>query len=757
MTFQPNPDAIPYAVAAIVSGLLAFFAWRRRGLPMAPAFAVMMTGEAAWALFEALELVFVELPAKQPFFELRVAGAVTAILGLLAVVLRYTGHVEWLRLPIFTAICTPALVMILFAWTNDWHHFYWSTHEQVRLHDFAFLRPVYGPAFWVHLTYCYGLVAASTILLAQAVVTAAGLYRVQAAVMLFGVILPWVVNMIDMTQVLGVMYTDTAAMTFAVTGLAFLPAVLRYRLLELTPVAWASVVSGMNDPVVVIDPFGRIVELNEAAQRLSGRPASELVGFAAAKSFSSWPELAQRLEAMPEQGESSFELAGPESASSAAFDARISRLGGKGELLGWVVVLRDISAHKRAGEERVRMLFEQSARAEAEAANRAKDRFLATVSHELRTPLTPVLAAVTGMLGDASTPESLRGVLEMIRRNISLEARLIDDLLDLARIRRGSLDLKREIVDAHDLIKHVIAICDDDFRRAGIELVLELAAAARHVNADPIRFQQALWNLIKNAIKFTPAGGRVTVLTQDRQLSAGVRGSDGSLVVQVRDTGIGIEAHVLDRIFEIAEQGGTAASRRYGGLGLGLTLSRSIIERHGGKLSASSAGPGLGATFSVLIPLVSAPAARSDGEPTAADAGAASTSTARARLKILLVDDNADTLLFLSTMLCRRGHAVDTAKDMAAGLRLATEGEHDLLISDIELPDGSGLELMDAIRSRKPIPGIALSGFGSTGDVAQSLAAGFVVHLTKPVDFRRLEKVIEQIAADAATESLASG
>ena len=140
MTFQANPDAIPFVVAAVVSGLLAVFAWRRRGLAMAPAFAVMMTGEAAWALFEALELVFVEIPAKQPFFELRVAGAVTAILGLLAVVLRYTGHVEWLKLPVFTAICTPAVVLILFAWTNDWHHFYWYDHEPVNVRGFAFAR-----------------------------------------------------------------------------------------------------------------------------------------------------------------------------------------------------------------------------------------------------------------------------------------------------------------------------------------------------------------------------------------------------------------------------------------------------------------------------------------------------------------------------------------------------------------------------------------------------------------------------------------
>jgi PAS domain S-box-containing protein len=757
MTFQPNPDAIPYAVAAVVSGLLAVFAWRRRGRAMAPAFAVMMTGETAWALFEALELVVVEMSAKQPFFELRNAGAVTAILGLLAFVLRYTGHVEWLKLPVFTAVCTPAVVLILFAWTNNWHHFYWYGHVPVSLRGFVFARPVYGPGFWVHFTYCYGLVAASTILLAQAVVTSAGLYRVQATVMLFGVLLPWFVNMVDMSQVLGVMYTDTAAMTFAVTGLAFLPAVLRYRLLELPPVAWASVVRGMNDPVLVIDASGQLVELNKAAQQLSGRPLSELLGFDVAQSFSRWPELVQQLKVMPEQGESSFELSGPEPGRAAAFDARISRLGGHEELLGWVVVLRDITEHKRAAEERVRMLFEQAARAEAEAANRAKDRFLATLSHELRTPLTPVLAAVTAMLGDAATPESLRVVLEMIRRNIALEARLIDDLLDLARIRKGALDLKHEILDAHDLITHVIAICDDDFRRAEIKLGLELSAIAHHVSADPIRFQQALWNLVKNAIKFTPAGGRVSVRTMNRQMGTGPSDRE-ALLVEVSDTGIGIEASVIDRIFDVAEQGGTAASRRFGGLGLGLLLSRSIIEGHGGKLTAASLGPGLGATFTIEIPTVPLPVAATDrGSAPAESSAAATRTTAPRRLKILLVDDNADTLAFLSTMLARRGHDVATASNMATGLRLAAEGDCDLLISDIELPDGSGLELMDAIRSRKPIPGIALSGFGSTDDIEQSLAAGFVVHLTKPVDFRRLEAVIEQIAAGAAAESLVSG
>jgi PAS domain S-box-containing protein len=755
MTFQANPAAIPFVVAAAVSALIAIFAWRRRGLTMAPAFALMMTGEAAWAGFEALELVFVEPGAKRPFYELRVAGAVTAILGLVAVVLRYTGRTNWLSLSRFTGMCTPAVVMILFALTNERHHYYWYDHEIVPIDGFAFAKPVYGPAFWVHFSYCYGLIAASTILLAQAAVTSKGLYRVQAAVMLFGVMLPWVVNMIDMLRIFGVWYTDTTAMTFAVTGLAFIPAIFRYRLLELTPVAWAAVVRGMNDPVVVIDRSGRIVELNDAAQRLAGRPLNEILGFEVAGAFSRWPKLAERLAALPEQGELSFELTGGEAGTSSAFDARISRVGSEGAILGWVLVLRDITQHKRVAEERVRMLSEQSARAEAEAASRAKDRFMATLSHELRTPLTPVLATVTAMLGDAATPEPLRATLEMIRRNISLEARLIDDLLDVARIRRGALHLKREIVDAHELIDRVIGICDEDFRRAGLEPSLELGAAHHHLDADPIRFQQVLWNLIKNAIKFTPAGGRVTVHTRDREnRSAGMHSI--AFLVEIRDTGIGIEADAKHRIFEGAEHGGTSATRRFGGLGLGLSISRSIVEQHGGTLTAASPGPDLGATFTVEMPAVASPALLSGRHILATDANVMTDEIDRRKLKILLVDDNTDTLRFLSVMLGRRGHEVATAGDMATAVRLASETELELIISDIELPDGDGRELMNTIRSTRAIPGIALSGFGSSEDIKQSLAAGFAVHLTKPVDFRRLERAIQEIAG-AAAEDLVSG
>ena len=295
--FQANPQAIPFAIAAAVSAIVTVFAWRRRSLPMAPAFITMMAGEAAWALFEAIELRLSPTRYRRP------SGTSC---GLPAPSSRSwacwrscsvtPGGFNGLNARRFALVCAPALALILVAWTNPWHHLYWMTHRPGSPEPFQIAIPVYGPAFWVHFGYCYVLVAVSAFLLAQAAVQSAGVYRAQAAVMLFAVIVPWIVNIVDMTQLFGYIHVDTAAMTFAVTGLAFLPGLFRFRLLDLTPVAWAVVVEGMNDPVIVFDPWGRIVELNQAAVRLVGRPYAEVLGADAAAAFAHWSTLAERLK-----------------------------------------------------------------------------------------------------------------------------------------------------------------------------------------------------------------------------------------------------------------------------------------------------------------------------------------------------------------------------------------------------------------------------------------------------------------------------
>jgi signal transduction histidine kinase/ActR/RegA family two-component response regulator len=763
--FQANPEAIPFFIAAAISAALAVWTWRRRGQAQYANFGVIMAGEASWAFFEALELVTTELPVKQVCFELRTGGTAVTILAVLAIVLRFSGCANWLRFSHFGLISTPVVFFVLCAWTNRWHHLFWKELRNEVMGRHLIAMPYYGPLFWAHLAYCYLLVALTAALLAHAVFRMRGLYRAQAAVMLVGVSLPWVVNMIDMSHLFGFIHVDTAAMTFAVTGLVFLPGLFRFRLLDLTPVAWAVVVKGMNDPVVVIDLEGRVVELNAAAAVLAGRRPEVLLGTSAATAYAHWTPLAVKLKDIATASESGFELDGAGPAGESAYDAKISRLGDCSAPSGWVLVLRDITEHKRASEERVRMLREQAARAHAEAANRAKDQFLATVSHELRTPLTPVLATVTALVDDPHTPESLQPVLEMIRRNVALEARLIDDLLDLARIGRGALQLKREVTDAHQLIHHVIEICRNDLARGGLELIVDLSASRHHVDADPIRFQQVLWNLLKNAIKFTPAGGMITVRSSNKVEGAHDRTGDFDIeapsppiLIEVIDTGIGIEPGVVARIFDILEDGSVSMPRRFGGLGLGLTISRSIVEQHGGQLSAASAGIGQGAAFTVGIPSVTSPSLSSAREEPPSPAGDAPVGlTDKSPIRILLVDDNVDTLKALTRLLAARGLDVVPADSKALALELATDAEFDILVSDIELHDGSGLELMSRLRDSRPLPGIAFSGFGAPEDVEQSLAAGFVLHLVKPIDFRLLEQSIRDVAASAPAESLVKG
>ena len=746
--FQPNPEAIPFGIAVAISAGLAALAWRRRGMPVARAFAVMAGGEAAWAFFEAMELLIVPLPMKEWCFALRASGVVTMILGLLATVLLYTGHDRWVRPRRYAAICAPSLALTVLAWTNPWHYFYWSGFTNEMIGGFWIAMPVYGPGFKAHFAYCYALVAVATALIARAVYRSRGVFRVQASIMLFGVLLPWVVNILDMSEVFGYIYLDITAIAFAVTGLAFVPGVFRYRLLDLTPVAWAAVVEGMNDPVIVIDPDGRVVDLNPAAGRVIGRKAHEILGAGVAEALEGWPELADRLRRIRDEGEASFEVTGPDPRIPAMFDARISRFGAGTRGSGWVVVLRDIRTIRIAEEGRTRMFREQAARAEAEAANRAKDRFLATLSHELRTPLTPILATATAMLERPETPDDVREVMEMIRRNVGLEVGLIDDLLDLTRIRRGKLRLKREAVDAHELIFRVVEICRHDPRAAGLSIVLDLAARRHDVDADPTRLQQVLWNLLKNAIKFTPDGGTITIRSRD----GGGGSSDEAgppVIITVSDTGIGIAPDVLPRIFGLFEQGNDPAVRRSDGLGLGLTISRSIVEQHGGRLDAASDGEGRGATFTLEMPTVSATTMVPTIEPIAPHG-----TVAPRTLRILLVDDNPDTRRYLAEVLNRRGHEVRSAESMADAFKVSEGVDVNLLLSDIELPDGTGLQLIRKLRETRPIVGIALSGFGSSDDIEMSRSAGFAAHLMKPVDLRALEEAIYDATVVFPDESL---
>jgi PAS domain S-box-containing protein len=389
-----------------------------------------------------------------------------------------------------------------------------------------------------------------------------------------------------------------------------------------------------------------------------------------------------------------------------------------GRVVEWFGTCTDIEGQKRA------------AAAVAEA-TRAKDEFLAVLSHELRTPLTPVLMAATALLDDRQSYPSLRPTLKMIRDNVRLEARLIDDLLDISRIARGQMEYRFETVDIHALIERASEICRGQIESKGHHLTIDLAADEHHVRGDPSRLQQVLWNLIGNAAKYTPEGGRIAIRTHSY--------GPGRLSIAVADNGIGIEPDHLPHLFDAFERGYGAAASHAAGLGLGLTISRSIVEAHGGTLRGTSDGQNRGATFRLELATATDP-----GE--SAELRAASPSPMGRHLRLLLAEDDAATVETVAKVLRGKGHLVTTATSLSGALEAASD-EYDVVVSDIDLGDGSGLELMRQVRSRGDTPGIALSGYATEDDVEQSREAGFAVHLAKPVTFKTLESAIQQVTA----------
>jgi signal transduction histidine kinase len=390
-----------------------------------------------------------------------------------------------------------------------------------------------------------------------------------------------------------------------------------------------------------------------------------------------------------------------------------------------------VSERARAHEERRHLLQrEENARAEAERANRAKDQFLAVLSHELRTPLTPVLLSAAALEHDADLPPHLADYVQIIRRNVELEARLIDDLLDLTRIARGKVKLELAIIDIHDVLRHSVEIC---FAKGDRQPSIELAAHRHHVRGDPARLRQVFWNLANNAVKFTPAGQPIAIRS---------RNSENSVEIDIADSGVGIEPEFMPRLFNAFEQGDPNQARTFGGLGLGLAITKTLVESHGGIVTAHSAGRNTGATFTVRLPIAD------DVSKTERTAISPPDRFQSLPARVLLVEDHEETLKILAKLLVGLGHQVTTASTIKSALEAAACNNFDLIISDLGLPDGLGYELMRSLRARRNLPGIALSGYGMSDDIQRSEEAGFAEHLVKPVDLNKLREAIGRVLSE---------
>jgi PAS domain S-box-containing protein len=504
--------------------------------------------------------------------------------------------------------------------------------------------------------------------------------------------------------------------------------------------AWRATLASIAEAVVATDRNGRVTFLNDVAERLLGQPSSRAIGRPLGDVVSLAGLGEEILDRALRQGKvftpgGPIELAGPGGADQATpVEVVASPILGDaaGDALGAVVVLRDVSAARRAAVE----LGE--AKEAAEAANRAKDRFLKALGHELRTPLTPVLLGVSYIIEGPDAPAPLRPTLEMIRRNVEAEARLIDDLLDVVQMQRGTLIGSPQVVDTHLLIHEALDSCRAALDAASVEPTLALEAEPYHVWADPHRFRQAIANLLRNAAKFSPGGGRVSVRTR---AEPGGPTAPTRLIVEVTDAGIGLDPAALATLFQPFDLARRDPTSGGGGLGLGLAICRAIVAGAGGAIAASSDGPGRGATFTLTFDALPEP------DPAVASTPSSDSRAAPRPLRILVVDDDEPTRRVLTAALASLGHAVRTA-DSVASAADAVRASFDVLLCDIGLPDGTGYDVLRLLDSR-PVRAIALSGFGLDDDLRKSRASGFAEHLTKPIDLHTLDAAIRRAAAGA--------
>jgi PAS domain S-box-containing protein len=503
----------------------------------------------------------------------------------------------------------------------------------------------------------------------------------------------------------------------------------------------AAIVQFSDDAIISEDLNGVITSWNESAGRLFGYSAEEVIGKRV--SILMPPERRSEEETILQRIGSGEAVHHHETVRQRK-DGTVMQVtltvspmrNAEGKVIGGSKIVRDITERKRAELEL------KKAHEDLLAASRAKDDFLAALSHELRTPLNPVLLVASDAANNPALPEAVRSDFEMIRENVELEARLIDDLLDLTRITRGKIVLDKQPVDAHAILQNAITNVREEIKQKEITLNLQVNATRHTVHADAVRLQQIFWNLLKNAAKFTPRFGRITVETAQVQ--------DERLVIRVIDTGIGMLPTELNRIFNNFAQGDHArgaSSHRYGGLGLGLAISQKLAELHSGVIRAVSEGRDKGSTFMVELPLSKHAAinGKSSGAKSPVNLMPDSATKAAGR-RVLLVEDHEPTRTALTDLLKRRQYEVMIAATLAEARSLAVTRTFDLLISDIGLPDGSGHDLMAELRLGGTVTGIALTGYGMEQDVALSENAGFIAHLTKPVRAQSLDAALNEAA-----------
>jgi PAS domain S-box-containing protein len=530
----------------------------------------------------------------------------------------------------------------------------------------------------------------------------------------------------------------------AVMTLTFAAVVSESRRGDEARARMATIVESSDDAIVSEDLAGTITSWNPSAEKLFGFTVAEALGrpMAVIIPADRLHEAAEALRRL-RQGEvvAHFEtIRTRKDGTPVEISLTVSPVRtADGEIVGASNIARDISDRKRIETDRRALLaLEQAARAEAEAANRAKDEFLAILSHELRTPLNAVYGWARMLQAGRLTEETAARALDAIVRNANAQVQLIDDLLDVSRVIAGKMRLELGRVDVKAVIEAALDAVRPGAAAKGVGLQGEFDPDAEPITGDAGRLQQVVWNLLTNAVKFTPPGGWVQVR---------LRRLDAAVEIVVADTGRGIAAQALPFIFERFRQWDSSSTRQHSGLGLGLALVKHLVQLHGGRVTAHSMGEDRGATFTVILPATTAAAHVLGGQPAPVSGQAVRLD----RLRVLVVDDDPDALELVAAILTGAGAVVRTCSSASAALAVLREWRPHVLVSDVDMPGEDGYSLIQKVRALDGqqggrTPAIALTAYGRIEDRVRTLSAGYSMHVPKPIDPGELTAIIASVS-----------
>jgi PAS domain S-box-containing protein len=719
----PTLALIPLATALLTS-FVTLLLLRRYHSPTAPAATLLFASLSLWLFAESLSLVMTNAHDRIVVGKLIYPGVVATPVAVLLLAARAARRERWITPRTLAALWIMPVITLVLVASNDLHGWIWPRIEAQPGTGGEEIVWSHGPGFWASITYAYVLLGTATYFLASKYRRDWHRYKTEALLVFTGLAAPWVANAIYISGHSPLASLDLTPYGFALTAVFMAWGLGREGVLEATRVSRSTVVQELGDGLLVIDRRGRVVDLNAAARSILGRSQEALQDLQVGDALARCPELLALLERPETALSSAVEIQTAEGMRS--FDVRISELRESGrEVVGRLVVLRDVTDYLRASEA-------------ARAATVAKSQFLANMSHEIRTPMNGVLGLAQHLAHLALEPEP-RSVVEDILRSGNALLQIIDDILDFSKLEAGKLRVDPTPFQARILTADVMKLLEPRAQQVGIGLEAAIAAdVPTWLLGDSGRIRQVLLNLASNAVKFTKEGSVAVRVSCD-----GVHQGCAQVRFSVVDTGIGIPAAALETIFDPFTQADASTTRRFGGTGLGLSVSRELVSCMGGELGVKSE-EGRGSSFWFVLPLPVCEAA-APGVGTVADTRAGRPARARTP-RVLAAEDNSVNQRVVLRLLERLGCSVELAADGREAVERVRKGRYDLVLMDCQMPVLDGFDATREIRAlggaAARVPIVAVTAHALPGDRERCLEHGMDDYVTKPLRMEELERVL---------------